>query len=253
MLLPPRLQPSDVPLERRHSPRPLRGEYGYRGYRPCIRWDFGFTCAICLLHEADFVAIGIEGTGLTSIEHIEARSHDQDLVNEYSNLLYACRFCNTARSNRGRSALDGAQLLDPTEAAWENHFYIAADELRPKHGDHSAQYTADCYDIKEPRKTTLRRLRREHVQYSQRVLEAAPGRIAELNNALADDSISPSSSLYLLLKNTLDDLKVEYERIMTEILRYCAIPLDADDICRCEGEGNRALPPFIASQVWQIG
>ncbi len=65
--LPRQTQPPATPIERRHAPAPGR----YDSFRPCLRWDFGFTCAFCLLHEADLAEHGTEGTGLMSTGAID--------------------------------------------------------------------------------------------------------------------------------------------------------------------------------------
>lgn len=84
-------------IERTHTPAAGR----YPTYRPCLRWDFAFACAFCLIHEADLAEHGVEGTGLTSIEHRVPRSDPsagESLTDDYSNCYYACRFCNGSRS-----------------------------------------------------------------------------------------------------------------------------------------------------------
>src|SRR5437879_2619929 len=92
-MLPPQTHPPNEPIRRRHSPPRL----AYEEYRSCLRWEFGFTCAFCLLHEADFVEEGARGTGLMWIEHHVAQSADPALVDTYENCFYACRYCNGAR------------------------------------------------------------------------------------------------------------------------------------------------------------
>ena len=57
-ILPPQTKPPTSPIERRHRPRPVHGRQGYLKFRPCLRWDFGFTCPFCLMHESDFVRGG---------------------------------------------------------------------------------------------------------------------------------------------------------------------------------------------------
>lgn len=43
-ILPPVLTPWPAVIERRHDPPLARGRHGYRAYRSCLRWEFGFTC-----------------------------------------------------------------------------------------------------------------------------------------------------------------------------------------------------------------
>ena len=48
-VLPCRTQPPDRATELRHAPLAAK----YEAYRDCLRWEFGFTCAVCLVHESD--------------------------------------------------------------------------------------------------------------------------------------------------------------------------------------------------------
>src|SRR5437868_5698501 len=111
MHLPPRTTPAKARLERRHAPPRAH----YATYRACVRWEFGFSCAFCLTHEADLLDHGVEGTGLTSIEHRLPQSHDESggSINDYGNCFYACRFCNRARGVEALVDTDGRRLLDP--------------------------------------------------------------------------------------------------------------------------------------------
>src|SRR4051812_19451819 len=106
-------------IHRRHTPSPSKD---YRAYRACLRWEFGFSCAFCLLHEADIVAAGTEGWGVMAIEHFVPQSHAPDLVNVYSNCFYVCTLCNSARGDRPNQAPDGANLLNPCDDPWNELF-----------------------------------------------------------------------------------------------------------------------------------
>ena len=75
---------------RRHTPSPVQGGDGYREYRACLRWEFGFSCAFCLCHESDLMLAGTEGWGLMQIEHFSPKSSDPDGRNDYSNCFYLC-------------------------------------------------------------------------------------------------------------------------------------------------------------------
>jgi HNH endonuclease len=66
----------------------------YDEYRQVLRFDFFYSCAYCTMTESE--ARGIRFT----IDHYEPQSARRDLVNEYSNLLYACDTCNIRKGNR---------------------------------------------------------------------------------------------------------------------------------------------------------
>ena len=63
-------------------------ETDYTRYRPYLRKDFCYSCAYCTLTEVE--ASGIRFT----IDHYEPQWQRPELVNEYSNLMYACGECN---------------------------------------------------------------------------------------------------------------------------------------------------------------
>ena len=71
--LPPTTLPASEPIARRHAP-----DGAWASFRACLRWEFGFTCAFCLLHEADFLEHGAEGSGLFATEHHVARAVQHD-------------------------------------------------------------------------------------------------------------------------------------------------------------------------------
>lgn len=128
-VLPPRTSPPRVPTRRRHNPP----QSGYQKYNPCLRWDFGFTCAFCLLHEADFALHGVSGLGVFTAEHLEPQSLDTQKikVNAYTNLVYACRLCNRARS-AVPEAVQHRRLLNPTKDSWDSHFQVEGNFLLPR-------------------------------------------------------------------------------------------------------------------------
>jgi hypothetical protein len=181
-ILPLRTLPPPSIISRRHTPKRAVGRFGYRAYRACLRWDFGFTCAFCLLHEADLAELGAEGLGLTSIEHFVPVSSEEgeDKVNDYENCFYVCRFCNKSRSNSPIIDSEGQRLLNPCVEIWADHFLPTEDDrLNPL--DSNAVYTAKIYDLNDPRRMELRRWRREHpsgmVQSSER-RPKAPDKLA---------------------------------------------------------------------------
>jgi hypothetical protein len=142
------------PIERRHNPRYASWEKGYRAYRPCLRWDFGFTCSFCLLHEVDFVLLGTRGLPIFTAEHIELQSKDDTRANDYSNIVYCCIWCNRARGviPRGREEY---RLLDPTKDAWADFFKLK-DDIFIALDQESALYTLGAYNLNDDRKVQLR-------------------------------------------------------------------------------------------------
>ncbi len=81
-ILPESTKPSSRRIERRHGPEERTGRRGYRQYRDCLGWEFGFSCAFCLLHEADVISYGVEGFGVMGVEHFTPVSSDAEAVND---------------------------------------------------------------------------------------------------------------------------------------------------------------------------
>lgn len=249
-ILPPTTHPAQSPLERRHDPRVAEGEAGHRRYRACLRWEFGFTCAFCLLHESDLGEHGAEGTGLTTVEHGVPVSMNGLLANHYSNCFYACRFCNRSRSDSSPVDLQGSggRLLDPVTAVWGQHFKVAGDELLPVDGDASAAYTAQSYDLNDPRKVRMRRSRRERLGEWLELLHHGPRLLDRLLERAAQEPRNPS----LTLLKAAEELRRSIQRASRDIRRFAAIPRDADRRCRCGHEDHHTLPTWLEEQIREV-
>lgn len=231
-----------APLTRTHTPTSHR----YTDYRDCARWDFGFTCAICLLHEGDLIDCGAKGTGLLSIEHAEPQSVNPGRAADYGNCLYACRFCNGSRSNKPTVDLaTGTSLLDPTVDAWANHFVFDGSNLMPiALVDARAVRTHIAYDLGDARKAKCRanRLRRmEHLEKAKR--EAAELVPALTTQALKTTDTQEKTSLL----NAAAALRVAYDQAKAEVERYEMPPKDRPTSCRCGGK--RDLPLWLQQQL----
>lgn len=245
-ILPPQLVPWRIAIQRRHDPPAAQGRYGYRSYRQCLRWEFGFTCPFCLCHEADFAPRGAEGLGVTQIEHLVPVSHDEDGTNEYLNCFYICRFCNR---DRGMAATvdpeTGNRLLDPCDDVWNEHFVADGDELRPAEGSGSAAYTHVAYDLDDPRKVEIRRYRRETISACLRLLERGP-RILErlLDRALQDQDTE--------LVDAARQIEEGQRRAWQQLESFFVIPRDARKSCPCQGKDLYTLPSALEEQTIEV-
>ena len=231
-------QPPSEPIRRRHTPP----RAGYATYRSCLRWEFGFTCVFCLLHEADFVEEGVRGTGLMTIEHHVAQSADPTLIDTYRNCFYACRYCNRARWIVP-VARAGQRLLEPCSVAWADHFVVMGDELHPRDGDMDAVHTHAVYGIDAPRKVTYREARRRRLDEAYTAVREIPEEIDRLLARARQQAEAGRSELLRIaerLRRALDDAR-------ETLARYRAIPVDRDDACRCNAVHE--LPAFLARQV----
>ncbi len=246
-ILPLSSLPPPERIERRHTPPLTSGRYGYREYRPCLRWDFGFSCAFCLLHEGDLADLGAQGLGLTGIEHFVPASLDAEKVNQYENCFYACRFCNQSRAAAPLVDKSGRRLINPCSHAWEERFFATSDDrLLPHPNDRDAVYTAEVYDLNDPQKVKRRRRRRERLAEWLGVLSEGPLQI-RLLLALAERATSLTEAAELLAAAASQRALILQAAL--EIQRYAAIPADADDVCRCGRAEHHELPAWLVAQT----
>ncbi len=218
----------------------------YKTYRPCLRWEFGYGCAFCLTHEADLVEHGVEGTGLTSIEHQIPQSDDPGgpQVDHYTNCFYACRYCNGARGSQPIIGPSGAKLLDPCRYPWASHFARVGVCLVAMTNDADASRTHRVYDLDDPRKQAMRRSREDTLTQALQTLDEAPSAIERLLLRAGQpgdqraDLIAAAGSLRALMSRAKQD-----------ILRFLAVPVDANATCRCATSSGRSLPAFLADQT----
>jgi hypothetical protein len=239
-VLPEFTSPATERLDRTHVPP----EGAYPTYRDCLRWEFGFTCAFCLLHEADLVAYGADGTGLFAVEHAELRSARPDLEDDYGNCFFVCRFCNGARGKRPRTDADGNRLLDPCTDAWGDHFEVRRDRLRAVRGDADARYTHEAYDLDDERKVRRRRNRRGHLLAIRRTLRAQ-----HKIDALLKLAQNASLKDRRVLTSAARELNLNLGQAKEDILRFRAIPEDAPSGCRCGTGVTHQLPAWLLAQT----
>ena len=98
---------------RRHGPR---GYHDYRSYKPWLRDEFDFCCVYCRRREV----WSADGQAAFGVEHLRSKRVNPDLINEYSNLLYACCRCNSFKQ-------DFDLPLDPCRGGFGNPLEIDLD------------------------------------------------------------------------------------------------------------------------------
>ncbi len=234
--------PTEI-LVRTHAPPGGK----YTTFRNCCRWDFGFTCALCFLHEADLAEEGAEGTGLLWIQHVAAQATHRDKADDYTNCLFSCRYCNNGRRSIPQLDPDtGAVLLDPTAIAWGSVFDIEpTGTLSERDGaDRNPVYTRRTYSLDDPRKAKLRTRRAKWFAELRKceddVIAVVPGLLAmaETVQDLAEKETLERAAAAIL---------EAYELAYAEIERYRAVPADAPSRCRCTSD--RTLPKWLALQA----
>src|SRR5436305_6874196 len=244
-ILPPRTRPPSRKIDRVHAPVPAVGRLGYREYRACLRWEFGFTCAFCLLHESDLAEFGAEGLGLTGVEHFVPVAA-QGEVNSYDNCFYAGRLCNVSRAKSPVIDRHGRRLLHPCGQVWADHFESTPDDnLLPIEGDADAAYTHGVYDLDDPGKVEIRQARRERLEESLQVLRDGPELLEMMMERLREGPPEKSSDL----TRVAERIRRSIEHAVRVIHRYAAIPRDADNVCRCGRTDHHRLPVGLDDQA----
>jgi 5-methylcytosine-specific restriction endonuclease McrA len=242
-ILPPVTRPWRERITRRHTPRTVQGSKGFQSYRPCLRWEFGFSCAFCLSHEVDLARCGVEGSGLTHVDHFIPQSHDPTRRNDYDNCFYACRFCNVARADKPNRDDEGRSLLEPCTQSWLGAFVLLRDKMLPRQeGDGDATYTLEAYELNEPRKVRTRRLRRLTIRQCIRFLE----RVRTLSSDLLDRAAVDGGPECVEVSWALDDAS---RRARDDLLEYWPIPNDRNTSCSCGHAAHHRLPMVLAEQL----
>lgn len=243
-ILPRQTQLPKTPTKRRHQPTPVNT---YNLHRKCLRWDFGFSCAFCLLHEADVSGgLGEAGKGLMWIEHLVTQSADSDQAGDYCNLLYSCKFCNRSRWAK-RAVLDEKRLLDPTVETWDQHFKLGAGfslEL-VKGASADAVYTHESYDLDDDRKVKLRALRFKVISKCLDRLTAGPASIDKFLKL----SRKHDGEDRLFLLDAARKARQEMVDARKTLTGYTGEPGDSDASCRCNSTQHHSLPEFLREQL----
>ena len=97
---------------RKHAPH---GYAKYDEFKPWLRDEFQFRCVYCLERERWYP----NSKASLSVDHVVAQVNDDTRIVEYSNTVYACSRCNSAKRENS--------LLDPTETSFANHLEVHAD------------------------------------------------------------------------------------------------------------------------------
>lgn len=223
----------EEPHARRHHPK----KASYQSYIDCLRWDFGFSCAFCLIHEKDLKATGVQGWALMWTEHFLTRSAEPTRTNEYENCYLCCRRCNTARGSRPRDLPQG-RLLDPCEVAWGDHFESTEDlTWRVKEtNDTDGVATLGAYALNDDLKLTCRKARQKIL------LEAWEGyrTVEEMV-----EELSPDDPYRTRKARRLRRIR---EFFLSRLSEFSALPTDRSDGCRCDRVEARTLPGWLHRQ-----
>lgn len=243
--LPPATSPWSSRIEQRHSPKPGK----YTAFRQCLRWEFGFTCAFCLLHESDLLLGGVEGWSVMQIEHRIPQSKDPSQRDIYKNCLYICERCNKSRQASPNEGGAGVTLLDPCTFVWAAHFERVGDSVRPRAGDPSAEYTWRSYGLDDPSKLRLREKRRYWMErYAEELVNCTTLEFLLINKAVeyADESDPVITDQRLAHAKALHSM---YATLLEKLAEYAAIPISHSTSCRCGTTDYLSLSDVFEEQL----
>src|SRR5262249_26908520 len=159
--------------------------------------------------------------------------------------LYVCRLCNTARSNRPVIDAEGRRLLNITVDTWADHFFLDGFRLHPVAGDLNAEYTAEAYDINEPRRLAIPQNRATPIAEAADFLDRARSKIAPLIEAASRDLLSTDTAVIARGQETIElarDLEKGLSGAQRILERWKPVPADNNTVCRCGTNVNQSLP-----------
>jgi uncharacterized protein (TIGR02646 family) len=92
----------------------------YTGYRDILREDFGEICGYCGKYE-------LITKNAFEIDHFIPQKYAPDMIEDYSNLVYACYECNRKKASKWPSHdkniqfTDGRGFIDPASEDYDKH------------------------------------------------------------------------------------------------------------------------------------
>ncbi|WP_140986406.1 HNH endonuclease [Asticcacaulis tiandongensis] len=176
----------------------------YAAYKPTLRIDFDKACGYC-----DTPDSFLGGKSVYHVEHFAPHSKFPLLKIAYSNLIYACPFCNRSKSNTwiGSDASishnDIEGFVDPCSVEYEIHLDRSAD------GRFLPRTPVGAYMIKHLK---LNLIRHQFVWQSKKIRELRD------NLRAVKSGLSAKDSSYLQLLEAIDELTILYDKFRDQIV-----------------------------------
>lgn len=123
------------PFREADPQRACKSKYAsYQAYKVYLRKDFRKACGYC-----DDTDVYCGGKNAFHIDHFRPLKHFADLEVDYTNLVYACSYCNIAKSDdwpclgTNHTYQNGCGYIDPCDPEFINHFEREDDgRIKPK-------------------------------------------------------------------------------------------------------------------------
>jgi hypothetical protein len=157
-------------------------------YKDCLRLDFEFRCAYCLIHEADY-----QSPEDFEVEHFQPISANGP-EREYKNLYYSCRLCNK-RNRKGTNWPTPAQMssnirfVDPCSEFWEEHVSFKDDGSIDGISDQGT-YSVSTIDLNR-QQLRLHRSRFPLEYYGKSLLKEIEQKVKNISSVVTNDTSLP--------------------------------------------------------------
>lgn len=156
----------------------------YTEYKPYLRKDFFHSCAYCTSTESEALAIRF------TIDHYVPQNADSQLVNEYTNLMYACDECNQRKGDRHpppAAQTAGYRFFRPDMDMFSDHFRLGLSGIIINAESKTGDYTIEALDLNRHMLKRIRDLRQRLTECDKFVAE---GILALRENCI--DKIPPN-------------------------------------------------------------
>lgn len=195
----------------------------YSTYKPYLRADFWHSCAYCTMSEAEAQAIRF------TIDHYEPKEARKDLVNEYSNLMYACDECNIRKGDRYppvEARKDGHRFFRPDQDIRSDHFQRSEIYLRDK--SNVGYYTIQALDLNRASLRRIRDLRARLTECDQYIIEGITALRAFPTDRLPKQIRASVVRKIKEAMNVAEDLSAAIDSVLRDFAKSPLIDPDGD-------------------------
>lgn len=186
----------------------------YTEYKQTLRFDFYYSCAYCCIAEAE--AGGVRFT----IDHYEPQKARTDLVNCYSNLMWACDECNRRKGDRTpppAARTQGYRFFRPDSDVHLEHFTLDGNIIR--HNTKIAYYTIESLDLNREGLQRIRDIRRRIYACDEAIAGGVRSLMKFPIDRLPTNIRGPALRAIKQLKDTCDAIETAIDGALREQAR----------------------------------